>query len=267
MAGEPQEDGFSSIWRASFDGADGSLPDESKWHIVVKGPNHDNDEVQHYIKSTKTASIQNGVLEIKPHHHDGKWTSARLESHSSFGGMDRHRVKLQAELKIGSAARDHQKGIWPAFWTLGDDLRHGVPWPTCGEWDIFENAHGDDWMLGSLHYGTPDKPQIQGSQREHFDKDHYHTWALIVDRRPDNWENETLEWHKDGKKYFSVKGSDMPDKETWVRVAHRNFFVVLNVAVGTNFPGGGGKPDEQTVAGLQSGLQVKYVGFYEWKPN
>lgn len=49
--------------------------------------------------------------------------------------------------------------------------------------------------------------------------------------------------------------------EIWGRVAHKSFFPILNVAVGSNFPGGG-YPYEHTTTGLGSGMQVKYVAFY-----
>lgn len=62
--------------------------------------------------------------------------------------------------------------------------------------------------------------------------------------------------------FFSVKGSDVGDAEIWGRVAHKSFFPILNVAVGSNFPGGG-QPDEHTTTGLGSGMQVKYVAFYQ----
>ncbi|KAF3069805.1 Beta-glucanase [Daldinia childiae] len=265
MSPPPAESGYSLIWSDDFSGAAGSLPNQGKWNIVTAGPNQGNQEVQTYTKSTGNSSLSgSGALHITPRHDNGQWTSARLEGQQAFNCPDGHRLLLQAELRSGTFPANQQSGIWPAFWALGNDIRNGkgVQWPQCGEWDIFENAHGNDWSLATLHYGRGGTDHLsKGSGQEHFQVESFHTWAIKVNRGPSNWQDETLEWYLDGNKFFQIKGSDVGDGELWGRVAHKSFFPILNVAVGSNFPGGG-QPDGNTTTGLGSGLQVKYVAAY-----
>jgi len=265
----PQQPNYSIIWVDDFNGASGSLPDQSKWNIIESGPNQGNGEVQRYTKSTSNVSLDGTKLQIKPQNNTGGWTSARLEGTAAFNCPAGHRLILQTELRSGLDPITMQSGIWPAFWALGQDHRtKGVDWPQCGEWDIFENAHGNGWALATLHYGkggTDHQSRGGGGNADakvDFTVEEFNTWALKVNRSPSNWQDETLEWWLNGTKWFQVKGSDVGDAEIWGRVAHKSFYPVINVAVGSNFPGGG-QPDSHTATGLGSGLQVKYVAFYQ----
>jgi hypothetical protein len=65
----------------------------------------------------------------------------------------------------------------------------------------------------------------------------------------------------DGNKFEEVKGSDVGREDWWKVLAHQAYFPVLNVAVGSNFPGTGGLTDK-TSTGLDTGLVVDYVAFY-----
>ncbi|KAI5855114.1 glycoside hydrolase family 16 protein [Durotheca rogersii] len=268
MSPPPTEPGYSLVWSDNFAGPAGSLPNQSKWNIISKGPNAANQEVQHYTQSTSNSSVNgSGVLHITPQHNNGQWTSARLEGKNAFNCPDGHRMLLQAELRTGTSPANQQAGIWPAFWALGNDIRNGknIDWPQCGEWDIMENAHGADFSLATLHYGRGGSDHLSRGgpgARVTFQVESFHTWAIKVNRTPSNWQDETLEWWLDGNKFFQIKGSDIGDGELWGRVAHKSFFPILNVAVGSNFPGGG-QPDNKTVTGLGSGLQVKYIAFYQ----
>jgi hypothetical protein len=59
------------------------------------------------------------------------------------------------------------KGIWPAFWLLGNSIRTGTPWPACRELDVMEtvnealtgygtiHCHGIPLILFFLYYTTP----------------------------------------------------------------------------------------------------------------
>jgi len=160
-------------------------------------------------------------------------------------------------------------GIWPAFWALGKDHKSGTWWPECGEWDIFENAGGADYTLASLHYGPHstdlnNKPEIsKGGGKQAFDVNQFHTFAIKVNRSSSDWRQESLEWYVDGKIFDTVTGADVNDPVLWGNVAHKAFFPLLDVAVGSNFPAVGGPPNGNTVGGLGSGMQVKYVAFYK----
>lgn len=259
----PSEPNYSIVWVDDFNGSAGSLPDESKWNVIQRGPDTGNQEVQTYTRSSANVSLDGTKLRITPQHANGQWTSARLEGKTAFHCPAGQKLLLQAELRTGTFPVTQQSGIWPAFWALGNDKRTGgVAWPQCGEWDIFENAHGSGWALPTLHYGSGGtNHQSRGGSRTGFVVEEFNTWALKVNRTAAAWQDETLEWYLNGTKFFTVRGSDIGDGEIWGRVAHKSFFPILNVAVGSNFPEGG-QPDEHTTTGLGSGLQVKYVAFY-----
>ncbi|KAF7324506.1 Glycoside hydrolase family 16 protein [Mycena kentingensis (nom. inval.)] len=255
---------FEEIWKDDFSGSNGSLPDESKWNIIVSGPNHGNNEVQHYTKHHDNVSVRDGQLEITPRHHDGKWTSARLEGKGAFHCPEGETFKVEATLKIGTAPVDHQSGVWPAFWTLGDNLRtNNVPWPQCGEIDIYEGAHGHAYSLATVHYGDGDLGGGGNADaKKEFNTGEFHTWAVIIDRVASRWQDETITWYCDGKQFFKITGDDVAEQGQWASLAHKDIFPVLNVAIGSTFPGSG-QPNDLTATGLGSGLQVKHVGFYK----
>ncbi|KAF2175282.1 glycoside hydrolase family 16 protein [Zopfia rhizophila CBS 207.26] len=266
----PGQPNYTIVWSDDFSGPKGSSPDTSKWDIVNRGPNEGNREVQTYTSSTNSASLSgNGALHITPQKdNNGHWTSARLEGKSAFSCPDGHRMILQAELRTGTFPFDQQAGIWPAFWALGKNIRNNpsVPWPECGEWDVMENAHGVDYTLASLHYGLHGGEQIsQGgpSAKKTFTVEAFHTFAIKINRGASDWLDEKIQWYVDGENFYTVTGAQVNDPVLWGNIAHKAFFPILNVAVGSNFPAVGGQPDSKTVGGLGGGMQVKYVAFYK----
>jgi hypothetical protein len=134
-----------------------------------------------------------------------------------------------------------------------------------------ENAHGQASTLASLNYG-PGPGSINersvggGSNPSAWNPivvEQFNTYSLTVDRTPLRWQDETLTWSLNGgAPWFTAKGSDVGDETLWENCAHKAFYALLNVAVGSNFPGGG-QPDGQTVTGLGSGVEVSYVAFYQ----
>lgn len=133
-----------------------------------------------------------------------------------------------------------------------------------------ENAHGVPWTLASLHYG-PDGNQanersvggsVGSAAQTEFPMGGCNTFSLTVDLREGNWEEQTLSWGLNGKVWFVVKGGDVGDHGLWTDCSAKAYYAVLNVAVGSNFPQVGGRPDGNTVSGLGSGMQVEYVAVY-----
>lgn len=266
MSPPPAEGGYSLVWSDDFSGSQGSSPNQSKWDILSKGPNTKTGEVQTYTTSTSNSSLSgSGILHITPQKDSsGHWTSARLEGKSAFSCPAGHRMLLQAEIRTGVDPVSEQAGVWPAFWALGKDIHSGIPWPECGEWDILENAHGVAYTLASLHYGAHGGGELsQGGKSQSFTVEEFNTFALKVNRSSSNWKEESLQWYVNGKNFCTITGAQVNDPVLWGNVAHKSFFPILNVAIGSNFPGVGGPPDDKTVSGLGSGLQVKYVAFYK----
>ncbi|MDP1171353.1 glycoside hydrolase family 16 protein, partial [Klebsiella pneumoniae] len=140
--------------------------------------------------------------------------------------------KVEARLQLPAGA-----GIWPAFWALGTDLA-AAGWPKAGEIDIMEFVG----KTPNTVYGTLHGPGYSGAQVIGKPLDlgkpvsgEFHTYTII--KRP----NEII-WQVDGVEYHRLAPANLPAGTSWV--FEKPFFVVLNLAVGGDWPG---SPDASTV--------------------
>jgi hypothetical protein len=122
-----------------------------------------------------------------------------------------------------------------------------------------ELTNGSDVNNATLHYGNnPATHQMIHQQvGTRFTVGAYHTWAIKVDRTS---QQETLTWYLDGNQFFQTTEAQVNDADQWDSLAHKPFFPLLNVAVGGDLPG---MPNDQTLGGMESGMQVSYVAFYK----
>jgi beta-glucanase (GH16 family) len=155
--------------------------------------------------------------------------------------------RFEARIKI-----PYGQGIWPAFWMLGDNI-DTAGWPTSGEIDIMENIGREP---GTVH-GTIHGPGYSGGKSIGASyslpnnapfADDYHTYAL-------EWEPNVLRFYVDGILYKTRTPADLPPGTAWVY--DRPFFLLLNLAVGGNWPG---NPDNSTV--FPQTMKVDYVRVY-----
>ena len=79
------------------------------------------------------------------------YTSARLNTQNRFA-QKYGRFEASIQLPTG-------KGIWPAFWLLGDNIP-SAGWPKSGEIDILETIGAPSTM-----YSNPPRPRLQWSAR------------------------------------------------------------------------------------------------------
>jgi beta-glucanase (GH16 family) len=256
----PSMPGFTLAWSDDFNGPAGAAVNANNW-LSYTGPVYNN-EIERYTASTANAQLSgSGQLYIIPlKDSTGAWTSGRLHGKGSFACDPGHAMILQASIRLGTNPPASQKGIWPAFWALGDDVNvASVGWPKSGEWDILELTNGSDVNNATVHYGNnPATHQMIHQQvGTRFEPGVYHTWTIKVDRIS---QVETLTWCLDGNQFFQVTEAQVPDADQWDRLAHKPFFPLLNVAVGGDLPG---IPNDQTLGGLESGMKVSYVAFYK----
>ena len=172
------------------------------------------------------------------------YTSARLITKRKF---EQRFGRFEARLKLPAG-----QGLWPAFWMLGADI-DAVGWPACGEIDIMENIGREP---GTVH-GTLHGPGYSGAQGvgapyalpagQRF-ADSFHTFAV-------EWEPQAIRWYVDGRLYQTRAPDDLPAGSRWV--FDRPFFLLLNVAVGGNWPGA---PDTSTT--FPQAMLVDYVRVY-----
>jgi beta-glucanase (GH16 family) len=240
------------VWSDEFNQADGSKPDPKKWAFDIGGNGWGNHELEYYTNSSQNAFIQDGVLVIKAlreahMRQDGTamhYTSARLKTQGKFSQAY---GRFEARIKI-----PYGQGLWPAFWMLGEDIEK-VDWPTCGEIDIMENIGKEPSMVhGTIHgpgysgaggigasYALPPKQRFA---------DDFHLFAV-------EWEPGTIRFYVDNKLYETRTRAELSPSAKWA--FDHPFFLLLNVAVGGDWPG---DPDTTTV--FPQTMRVDYVRVY-----
>ncbi len=245
-------------WSDEFNGAANTAPDATKWAYDL-GAGFDggwgNNERQYYTNRTQNAAHDgNGNLVIKAIQEtytgtDGvtrSYTSARLVTRGKFEPTY-GRIEARIKLPFG-------QGIWPAFWMLGTDVdKPGVGWPKCGEIDIMEHIGREPFVAyGTLHgpgyaggSGLSSSYQLPNGQRF---ADDFHVFAV-------EWSPRLIQFFVDGIFYKARTPADMPPGASWV--FDHSFYLLLNLAVGGNWPG---FPDVTTV--FPQVMLVDYVRVY-----
>ncbi|HKV39620.1 MAG TPA: glycoside hydrolase family 16 protein [Blastocatellia bacterium] len=244
---------LSLVWSDEFNGPANSAPDPAKWTFDIGGNGWGNNELESYTNRLNNAFIDGqGNLVIKTMKEsftgtDGiarDYTSARMLTKGLFS---QRFGRFEARIKIPFG-----QGIWPAFWMLGANI-DTVSWPACGEVDIMENIGSEPSINhGSLHGpGYSGGASLTGSftlptgQRL---SDDYHIFAL-------DWSPNLVQFSVDGNVYETRTPADVPPGGTWIY--DHPFFILMNVAVGGNFPG---SPDSTTV--FPQTMLVDYVRVY-----
>ncbi|KAI0126069.1 putative endo-1,3(4)-beta-glucanase [Xylariales sp. AK1849] len=262
----PSYSGYNNIWNSGFDGAAGLLPSTSDWNIIT-GNLGVNGELETYTSSTNNLQRSGGqTLQIVPWKDStvsGGWTSGRMESTYTFTPKAGGRTIAEASIRFGSNPTANKQGMWPAFWILGDSIRHGTAWPGCGELDIMEMVDGYLTGYGTVHCnvipgGICNEPNGIGESIAVPDQS-WHTWRIMWDRTASSWTGETITWYMDGTAFHEISGTEIGDQATWAALAHDPVFFIVNVAVGGSWPG---NPNSATLDGYGSMMEVAYVAHY-----
>ncbi|KAK3332740.1 glycoside hydrolase family 16 protein [Cercophora scortea] len=261
----PNRPGFNTIWSDAFAGNAGDSPNGDLWNIA-QGI-HTNNELQSYTTSNQNIQISGGgTIQIVPRKNpSGSWFSGRIESKASFTPIAGKVTMMEATLRFGDGNPATKQGIWPAFWMLGEAIHHGTPWPQCGELDIMETVNGIPTGYGTAHCGSEtggacNEPIGQVSTAAVPDNG-WHTWTIKIDRtNAGNFRDEVITWMLDGQVYHTLTGATIGDEAVWGTLAHSPLFLILNVAVGGNWPGA---PNDATQDGYGSMMEVEYVAVYQ----
>jgi len=244
-------------WSDQFNGAEGSPVDAAKWAFDIGGSGWGNNELEYYTTSTRNASMDgNGNLVItainetlpkknKCWYGRCQYSSARIKTVGKFNAYGR----FEARIKL-----PYGQGIWPAFWMLGKNINK-VGWPACGEIDIMENIGREPSTVhGTIHGPGYSGANGIGARYElptgvPFADGDFHVFAI-------EWEPGAIRWYVDGNLYQTRTPADLPAGAEWV--FDHSFFMLLNVAVGGNWPG---SPDATTV--FPQRMLVDYVRVYQ----
>jgi beta-glucanase (GH16 family) len=209
------------VWRDEFEG---SSIDPGNWTFDRGAGGWGNGEAEYYTDRPENARVEDGclVIEARREKYQGSYyTSARLKTQDlrsfKYG-------RVEARIKIPGG-----KGMWPAFWLLGDDIA-SAGWPACGEIDVMEHIGRDpNGVFGTIH--GPGYSGAQGvSKRLDAGADvseGFHVYAV-------EWSPGSIRWYFDGEEYSAASASDIPGK-AWA--FDKGFFVILNLAVGGGWPG------------------------------
>ncbi|TLS21596.1 uncharacterized protein PpBr36_10139 [Pyricularia pennisetigena] len=263
----PGYSGFTRIWQDNFMGSSGTLPDEGKWNIIDRDIGVNN-ELQTYRRSTRNIQLSGGQsLQLVPWRDSsarGGWSSGRAESRYVLTPPAGRVTRVEAKLRFGPNSPGNKQGIWPAFWMLGDSMRHGTPWPACGELDIMETVNGILTGHGTTHCdvypgGACNEPSGIGAPVSLPNQD-AHVWRLDIDRRAGRWQDETITWFLDGKQFHQISGNRIGNERVWTSLARSPLYIILNLAVGGDWPG---YPNGNTLEGWGQMMEVFYVAHYQ----
>ena len=244
---------WTMVWNDEFNGDTGSAPDPAKWVFDIGGDGWGNHELEYYTNRLQNVQQQDGNLAIIARKEafsgpDGvlhSYTSGRLKTKRKFS---QRYGRFEARIQIPRG-----QGIWPAFWMLGDDIdqKHR---PGCGEIDIMENIGKEP----STVHGTIHGPGYSGDKGigspfslptgQNF-ADGFRVFAI-------EWEPNAIRFYVDDTLYATRTPRDLRAGAQWVY--DHPFFILLNVAVGGDWPG---NPDLTTK--LPQTMLVDYVRVYQ----
>ncbi|MEU7753912.1 family 16 glycosylhydrolase [Micromonospora sp. NPDC049171] len=241
-------------WQDEFNSPAGTPVDQNKWRFDIGGSGWGNNERQYYTNSTSNAvhdgqgnlvitARRDNPANYQCHYGRCEYTSARLLSAATF---TQTYGRFEARIKIPRG-----QGIWPAFWMLGT----GDGWPDAGEIDIMENIGREpNTVYGTVHGpGYSGGGGITGSRTIGAPlADGFHTYRV-------DWEPNVITWYLDGVQYHRVDPARLGGNR-WV--FDHPFFMILNVAVGGNWPG---YPDGSTQFPQQ--MLVDYVRVSSYTPG
>ncbi|WP_295859523.1 glycoside hydrolase family 16 protein [uncultured Fibrobacter sp.] len=215
------------LWSDEFDG---SAIDTSKWtfEIGTGSSGWGNNEKEYYTGRKENAYVQDGILHIranKENFESSGYTSARMITKRKFT-FTYGTVEARIALPVG-------KGIWPAFWMLGENIDK-VSWPACGEIDIIESINDESIVYGTHHWQYEGQHASYGNNTSDFhgakkevDITQFHTYKLT-------WDKKLIAMYVDEFKYHEMS---IEDNAGGTEAFHKPFFLLLNVAVGGNWPG------------------------------
>lgn len=235
--------GWKLVWADEFTG---SAVNTTHWTYDLGAGGWGNNELQTYTSAN--ATVQDGELRITAQRNtDGSYNSARLKTQDRLAWTY---GKFAARMRLPRG-----QGIWPAFWMLGTNIAT-VGWPKCGEIDVMEMIGGgedrDDSVYGTIHWDAGGHAATGSSRIELVDPEIFHDDYHVFEVE---WTPAAIIWRIDGVETArtSVDRTAQPDREEF----HQPFFLVLNLAVGGNWPGA---PDANTV--FPQVLAVDWVRVY-----
>ena len=248
----PELEGYNLLWADEFDG---DTLNEAIWNRELREPGWTNNELQEYTDSEDNIYVENGCLVLRALREDRNgtpyYTSGKVNSQNN-AQFQYGRVEVRARVPEG-------QGLWPAIWMMPQDESLYGQWPKCGEIDIMEVLCNDTTTsYSTIHYGEPHAEQqgIFYLDSGSFSSD-FHVWAV-------EWEPGEIRWYCDDVCYYSTSywysAMDGQEPNEYPAPFNQPFYIILNVAVGGNWPG---DPDETTLFDESAQMRVDYVRVFQ----
>jgi beta-glucanase (GH16 family) len=245
--------GRTLVWSDEFD-----TINTGNWNHEVGGHGWGNNELEYYtpgqnvfVQFDSQAGSNVAVLEARRENpgNFGCWYGSCQYTSSRMTTQNKRTFRwgrIEARMKLPQT-----QGIWPAFWMLGTNIPD-VGWPASGEIDIMEHVgfepeithgalHGPNYFGATPFAGTHYLNEIVSAN--------YHVYAI-------EWDTNNIHWYVDGTRFYSVSRSQVQSYGNWV--FDQPFFLLLNVAVGGNWPG---SPNGSST--FPQRLFVDYVRVYQ----
>ena len=234
------------VFEDNFNDPAGTKPNAAKWTMDPGVPQ--NGEIQYYTPNSENAQMNGSgslVIEARRQDYQGRqYTSHRMNTSNKFHAQY---GRFEARIKVPKG-----NGFWPAFWMMGEDFLTGRQWPYNGEIDIME-------VLGrntSEAYSTLHAPAYNGAGgygQKYATPDlslDYHVYAA-------EWDSKGIRFFLDGRQVFDASKETVENtRGPWI--FDHKFYMILNLAVGGDFPG----PIDATTP-FPAQMLVDYVRVYQ----
>ena len=237
---------YNLVWSDEFDGTELDL---EKWGYEINGSGGGNNELQYY--TDENTVVEDGLLKIIAKNEEylsRDYTSSRITTENIFEftyGVVEIRSKQPAGL-----------GTWAAHWMMPAYPTYGG-WPNSGEIDIMEFVGYDPTKIHSTihtqlfnHKINTQKGRTKTVETATTD---FHVYKV-------EWLPDKMIFSIDGETYFTHqpgKYLDCPESNQWP--FDRDFFIILNIAIGGDWGGANGvNPDD-----FPTTMEVDYVRVYQ----
>ncbi|HSZ71669.1 MAG TPA: carbohydrate-binding protein, partial [Cytophagaceae bacterium] len=214
----------------------------SDWVFETGAGGWGNAELEYYRAENATTSNGNLVITAKQESYGGaNYTSVRMKTQ---GKKSWAHGKIEASISVPSF-----NGAWPAFWMLGDNIS-SVGWPKCGEIDIMEHVNTGNANYGTIHWADVNGNHVSYSNNTNVNGSitGFHTYTIL-------WDANSIQWQVDGNTYATANIANGINNTA---AFQNNFFILLNLAIGGNWPG-----DNIDNGAFPANMLVDYVRVYQ----
>ncbi|MGY3572145.1 glycoside hydrolase family 16 protein [Vibrio paucivorans] len=232
---------YQLVWQDEFNYT--GLPDPSKW--TYEEGYVRNKEMQYYEReSLANTEVKDGYLSINALFDPSANPAYTSASITTQGKASWRYGKIEVSASIPT-----EKGMWPAIWMLGDNIRK-VNWPRSGEIDIMEHVSKHP---GRIHFNTvyydyenKKKHKANGGRTEIDNPNEFNTFAI-------EWDKDKIDFLVNGKISHTFNTNvTQRDKNPF----HKPQFLLLNLAVG----GWGGIPNLNS---FPASFKIDFVRVYQ----